>query len=161
MDMKKVGRKMSVLMGVTMSFCMSLIGNITSGHFTVPGFISSFIISTVICLIIGIFVPIGSVAHNATEKCGLERGSLGARALESLITDLFFTPIMTVAMITFAYNMSKKHGEEMKFVPAFLSSLGIGLVVCFLLAFIFTPIYLKIAMKGAAAGGPPADKDKD
>ena len=161
MNMKKVGRKMSVLMGVTMSLCMSLVGNLTSGHFTVPGFISSFIISTIICLVIGLFVPIGPIAHNASIKCGLEKGSLGARALESLITDLFFTPIMTVAMITFAYNMAKKHGESMKFVPAFLSSLGLGLVICFLLAFILTPVYMKIAMKGSEAGGPPSGGDKD
>jgi len=161
MNMKKVGRKMSVLMGVTMSLCMSFIGNLTSGHFTVPGFISSFIISTIICIVIGLFVPIGPIAHNASEKCGLQRDGLGARALESLITDLFFTPIMTVAMITFAYNMAKKHGESMKFVPAFLSSLGIGLVVGFLLAFILTPVYMKIAMKGSEAGGPPSGMDKD
>ena len=160
MDMKKVGRKMSVLMGVTMSLCMSFIGNMTSGHFTVPGFIISFIISTIICLIIGLLVPIGSIAQKASGKCGLERGSLGARALESLITDVFFTPIMTVAMISYAYTMSKKHGEAMKFLPAFLSSLGIGLVVGFLLAFILTPVFLRIAMKGAVPGGPPPQAEK-
>ena len=158
MNMKKVGRKMSVLMGVTMSLCMSLIGNITSGHFTVPGFITSFLISAAISLIIGLLVPVGPIAKGASERCGLESGSLGARSLESLITDVCFTPVMTAAMITFAYFMSKKHGEHMKFVPAFLSSLGIGLVVCFLLAFILTPIYLKRAMKGSA-GGPPHDED--
>lgn len=155
MDMKKIGRKMSIMMGVTMSFCMSLIGTLMSGHFTIPGFIISFIISTVICLIIGYFVPIGQIAHNTCEKRGLERGSLGARCLESLITDVFFTPIMTLAMISYAYIMSKKHDVDMKFLPAFLSSLLIGLVICFILAFIFTPIYLKIAMKGNIPGGPP------
>lgn len=160
MDMKKVGRKMSVMMGVTMSFCMSLIGNLTSGHFTVPGLIISFILSTIICLIIGLFVPIGLIAQKASAKCGLEKGSLGARGLESLVTDLFFTPIMTTAMISYAYTMSKKHGEAMKFLPAFLSSLGIGLIVCFLLAFILTPVYLKIAMKGAVPGGPPPQAEK-
>lgn len=152
MDMKKVGRKMSMLMGITMSFCMSLIGNITSGHFTPVGFISSFIISTIICLIIGFFVPIGSIGSAASRKAGLEKGSNGARCLESLIADLIFTPIMTAAMITFAYTMSKKHGEPMKFVPAFISSLGIGLVVGFLLAFLLTPVYLKIALKGEDRG---------
>lgn len=164
MDMKKVGRKMSMLMGTTMSFCMSLIGNLTSGHFTVPGFIISLLVSIAITLIIGFIVPIGPLSQGASRKCGLERGSMKARCLESLIADLCFTPVMTLAMITFAYNMSKKHGEAMKFVPAFLSSLGIGLVVCFMLAFILTPVYLKLAMKGAAHGGPPPEagkKDED
>ena len=143
MDMKKVGRKMSIMMGLTISFCMSLIGNLMSGHFSVPGFLISFVISAVICLIIGWFVPIGQIAHNVCEKRGLERGSLGARCLESLITDVFFTPVMTLAMISYAYMMSKKNDVDMKFLPAFLSSLGTGLVVCFILAFIFTPIYLR------------------
>jgi len=157
MKMKKEDRIMSMLMGTTMSLCMSFIGNITSGHFTVPGFISSFIISFVICIVIGLFVPIGQVANSITDKCGLRRGSMGRRALESLITDIFFTPIMTVAMISYAYNMAKKHGDHMKFVPAFLSSLLIGLIICFLLAFILTPVYLKIARNGS---NPPQDDDK-
>ena len=148
MNMKKARRKMNMLMGITMSFCMSLIGNITSGHFTPVGFISSFIISTIISLLIGFFVPIGPVSHAASRRFGFEKGSNGARCLESLIADFIFTPVMTLAMITFAYNMSKKHGEHMQFVPAFLSSLGIGLVVGFLLAFLLTPVYLRIAMKG-------------
>ncbi len=152
MNMKKAGRKMSMLMGLTMSFTMSLIGNITSGHFTPVGFILSFIISSIISLIIGFFVPVGPLSHAASEKCGLEKDSIGARCIESLVADVIFTPVMTLAMITFAYNMSKKHGEPMKFVPAFLSSLGIGLIVCFLLAFLLTPVYLKIAMKDVDGG---------
>ena len=164
MDMKKVGRKISIIMGLTMSFCMSLIGNLTSGHFSVPGFLISFVISAAICLAIGFFVPVGQIAHNTCEKRGLERGSLSARCLESLITDVFFSPIMTVAMTSYAYMMSKKHDYDMKFLPAFISSLCIGLVVCFILAFIFAPIYLRIAMKGNIPGGPPPQagkKDED
>ena len=126
MDMKKVGRKMSMLMGITLSFCMSLIGNITSGNFKVPALVTSFLV-----------------------RLGLEEHSLGARCIESLVADLIFTPVMTVAMVSFAYMMAKKHDEAMPYVPALLRSLGIGLVLGFMLAFVLTPVYLKIAMKGA------------
>ena len=79
MDMKKVGRKMSMLMGITLSFCMSLIGNITSGNFKVPAFVTSFLVSVVICLIIGFVVPIGKLGKGASGRLGLEEHSLGAR----------------------------------------------------------------------------------
>ena len=149
MDMKKIGRKMSMLMGVTLSFCMSLIGNITSGNFKVPAFVTSFLVSVVICLIIGFIVPIGKLGKGASGRLGLEEHSLGARCIESLVADLIFTPVMTVAMVSFAYMMAKKHDEAMPYVPALLRSLGIGLVLGFMLAFVLTPVYLKIAMKGA------------
>ncbi|MBR4628241.1 MAG: hypothetical protein IKO47_11200 [Ruminococcus sp.] len=155
MNMKRVGRKMSVMMGITMSFCMSLIGNLMSGHFSVPGFLISFLISVAISLVIGFFVPVGSIAKGASSRCGLERGSTGARVLESLVMDFIFTPVMTLSMVSYAYMMSKKHDVEMNFLPALLTSLGIGLVVGFILAFLLTPVYLKIAMKGEVPSGPP------
>ena len=46
----------------------------------------------------------------------------------------------------------------MPYVPALLRSLGIGLVLGFMLAFVLTPVYLKIAMKGA---GPGFDGDSE
>ena len=46
--MKNPAVKMSLLMGITMSFVLSLIGNLSSGMFTVPGFLKSFCISFLI-----------------------------------------------------------------------------------------------------------------
>ena len=153
MEMKKIGRKMSIYMGLTLSLCMSFIGNMTSGHFTVPGFLISFVVSSIICLVIGFFIPIGPVSQSVSRKFGLAERSLGARAVESLVADFIFTPVMTLAMISFAYKMATSHGEKMKFLPAFLSSLGIGMLMGFMIAFVLTPVFLKLAMKGT-----PTDK---
>ena len=102
-----------------------------------------------VALIIGFIVPIGKLGKGASGRLGLEEHSLGARCIESLVADLIFTPVMTVAMVSFAYMMAKKHDEAMPYVPALLRSLAIGLVLGFMLAFVLTPVYLKIAMKGA------------
>ncbi len=58
MYMKKVGIIMSVLMGVTMSFCLSLTNSIVSADkFDMTQFLISFGASTVLSLIIGLIVP--------------------------------------------------------------------------------------------------------
>jgi len=43
MDMKKIGRQMSLMMGVTLSLVLSFVGVFTSGQFTLPAFIMSFL----------------------------------------------------------------------------------------------------------------------
>ncbi|SDB67800.1 hypothetical protein [Butyrivibrio sp. INlla16] len=49
-QMRKIGRQMAIRMGILMSLALSLVGTLTSGHFTVPGFIISFVLSTIISL---------------------------------------------------------------------------------------------------------------
>ena len=62
--MKNPAVKMSLLMGITMSFVLSLIGNLSSGMFTVPGFLKSFCISFLISLIIGFIIPIKKISDD-------------------------------------------------------------------------------------------------
>ena len=158
--MKKVGMLMNVCMGVTMSFFLSLVGNLTSGHFTFPGFLASFLISTVISLVIGFLVPIRRISDNVCEKAGLAHGSIKARLLESVISDLIYTPFITLAMVTFAYFTAASHAPEgaPPFLPMFLSSLLISLAVGYVLIFIFTPLFLGLLIKKF---GPPAGQRPD
>ena len=73
--------KMSLLMGTTMSFVLSLIGNLSSGMFTVPGFLKSFCISFLISLIIGFIIPIKKISDALCEKAGARPGTLKARII--------------------------------------------------------------------------------
>ena len=167
-EMKKIGMLMNVCMGVTMSFFLSLVGNLTSGHFTVPGFLISFVVSTVISLIIGFIVPIKKISDGACGKAHLEPGSIKARLLDSVISDLIYTPFITLAMVTLAYFTIASHAPEgaPPFVPMFLSSLLISLAVGYVLIFVFTPLYLGILMKkfgppmGQRPGAPGEKKDR-
>ena len=145
---KKIGMQMNMYMGITLSICLSLVGNLTSGHFTPIGFLISAVVSSII--------PIGKVSEAPCEKCGLKRGSLGARCLSSLISDCIYTPIITLAMVFLASRMAARMGGTLPFLPAFIKSLIISMIVGFVLVFIFTPFYLRIVMKANGAEVPPA-----
>ena len=148
--MMKVGRAMSIRMGIAMSFCLSLVGTLTSGHFTPVGFLISFVISSIISLLIGFIIPMGKVSEGARMKAKLERGSIPARLLETFISDLIYTPIITLAMVFFAYRMVIKQSGGMaqpNFWGMFLPSLCICFVVGFILIFIVQPIFMKSVMK--------------
>ena len=149
-QMRKIGRQMAIRMGILMSFCLSLVGILSSGHFTVPGFIISFILSTIISLIIGFIIPIGKVTAILCARMRLQRGAFGTRVFESLVSNTIYTPVMTLVMVAFAYNMAMRQSEGMAqipFVPMFLKSLFICYVVGFFLIFIFQPLLLKQLMK--------------
>ena len=145
--MKKVGIKMSLCMGITLSFFLSLIGTATSGHFSVPGWITSFLISAVISLIIGFIVPVKKVTDSACARFNMQPGKLSTKCFECLISDLIYTPVITLCMVFFAYRMATAQGAPLHFLPMFLSSLVICLIAGFILIFIFMPFYMKLLIK--------------
>ena len=149
--MKKVGSQMSLLMGVTLSFCLSLTGNLMgakqSGGFSVPGFLISFVVSTIISLIIGFFVPMKKVNDSVCGSLNLKPGQMGTRLMESFISDIIYTPVMTLIMVFLAYKQATSHGAQIPFLPMFLSSLVVCLIVGYILIFIFMPLYMKLVMK--------------
>lgn len=167
MNMKKIGITMSLLMGVTLSFFLSLVGNLGSEDgFKLPAFLVSFVVSTVISLIIGFLVPMPKLERGAVKAMGLKERSVPAKLVSALISDLIYTPIITLAMIVLARKMAMKmshgHADLPPFMVMFLKSLIISLIVAFIIILIVTPIYMKLSFKAAgvdpAAGGPPADR---
>ncbi|MBR1476725.1 MAG: hypothetical protein IJ608_02040 [Lachnospiraceae bacterium] len=154
--MKKIGMQMNIMMGVTLSFCLSLVGNLTSGHFTVLGFLISFAASTIVSLIIGFFVPLKKLTDDFTRKHNLEQGKLKTRCVESLISDLIYTPVITLLMVTMAYFMASKNAPAgaVHFLPMFLPSLVISLIVAYIIIFIITPVYIGFLMKKNGVGRP-------
>ena len=148
--MRIIGRKMSIVMGILMSFCLSLTGTLTSGHFTPVGFLISFVISTIISLLIGFILPVGKIGGDVCGKMGLKRGSIGFRLMETFILDLLYTPVITLALVFLAYKMATRDPEaaaHLSFLPIFLSSLLICFVVAYILIFIIQPIILKQFLK--------------
>ncbi len=147
--MKRVGRSMSICMAITLSFFLALTGNLVgmvqSGRFDTIGFVIGFGLSVVVSLIIGFVVPMGKIHGFIERKFG--RGDILGRYIESLISDLIYTPIMTFLMVVLAYFMAKSHGGSPPFLGMFLPSLGICFVIGFILIFIFMPFYMKMLMK--------------
>lgn len=156
---RKVGRAMSIRMGIAMSFWLSLIGTLTSGHFTPVGFLVSFLVSSVISLIIGFVLPVGKITGGTCEKMGLQRGSIKYRFMESFISDLLYTPVLTLVMVFLAYQAVMKQSggaAKLNFAGMFFPSLGICFVAGFVLIFLIQPIFMKSVFKkyGVPGFGP-------
>ena len=96
--MKKAEIKMSLLMGLSMSFVLSLVGMMSAGQFTVPGFLRSFLISFAISMILGLIIPVRRISTAILIKTGIKPGTLKANLLEALVSDLAYSPIMTFIM---------------------------------------------------------------
>ena len=91
---------MSALMSVTMGLLLTGVGLISSGHFTVPAFVTSFLLSVVVALLIGVIVPMPKINQALARRFQLVPGSMKARAVETLVSDAIYTPIMTFVMVT-------------------------------------------------------------
>ena len=174
--MRKISVEMSILMGVTLSFFLSLTGNLSSGHFTFMGFVSSFIVSLFISLIIGFLVPLKKITDSLVEKLHLEPYKLGKHLFEAFISDLIYTPVITLCMVSLAYKMATHQGAQMPYGPMLGKSMILSMAVGYLLIFIFTPLYMKLVFKhngitpgmgpqgrpdGAPMGGPANRPESD
>ncbi len=153
--MKKMSVQMSLLMATTLSFFLSMTGLLTAGKFTVPAFIISFLESFVISMIIGFFIPMKKVGDAAVAKAGLTPHSLKARLLETLLSDIIYTPFMTFVMVFMAHKQASKEGNPPPFLIMFGKSLIISLIVAYVIIFIVNPIFLKFLMKKNGIGAPP------
>ena len=151
--MNTIGKHMNIAMGVALSFCLSLVGNLTSGHFTATGFLSSFVLSVIVSLLIGVCVPLGRITEHICKH--MQRGTLGRRCTESLISDLVYTPVMTLLMVILAWFGTTRHGGSMPFIPALVKAEIISLIVGFVLIFIFQPLFLRQILKENGIGAPP------
>ena len=83
-----------VFLGVVLSFFLSFVGTLQSGHFSVVALIVSFMCSSILSIIIGIFVPIKRITDSACRKANVKIEGFGGRCLAALIGDLIFTPFM-------------------------------------------------------------------
>lgn len=153
--MKKIGFQISLLMGVAMSLCLSFTGLFCSGKFTLMGFVTSFGESFVISMIIGLLVPMKKVNDKMGEKLHLQPGALKTRLLETLVSDLIYTPVITLVMTFSAYKTATAHGARMKYLPMFGESLIISLLVAFCVIYLVTPLIFRFVMSQNGISGPP------
>ena len=153
----KIKFHMSLMMGITLSLCLSFVGTFTSGSFTIGGFIVSFLESLVISLVIGCFVPMKRLEDKACEKAGITGKPLACRALGSLISDLIYTPIITIFMVTINY-VKIPAAHRPPYVLMLGKSMLISLVVAYLIVFLAAENYMKFIMKRSGVGRPPEDR---
>ncbi len=145
--MDKVGKQMNIYMGVTLSLCLSLAGTLTSGHFTVSGLIIGFVVGTVISIALGYLIPIKKITDTVCEKMEVEENTGAGRCISALVSDVLFTPIITLVMVILAYVNTVSHGGSMPFVPAFIKSFVVCFAVGYAVIFLVTPLFLRLAIR--------------
>lgn len=138
---------MSILMGVALSFCLSLFGTLHSGHFSVPAFLVSFAVSLTVSLLIGFLVPMPKLEASVCNKLNIGQHSMKGNAVTTLISDLIYTTLITLAATVLAYRQMTKAGGSASFGAMFFSSLLISLVIGYVLIFILKPLFLKLVLK--------------
>jgi len=156
--MKAVGLKISLLMALLMSFSLSLTGNLTAERPPnmpmapiIIGFLASFGVSFVVSFAIGLVVPMPNVNAALARKFHLQPWALKTHIVESIVSNLIYTPLMTTTMVTFVYFCLMPKGPKPPFLPMFIESQIICFIVAQVLIFIFVPLILKLVLP---KGGP-------
>ena len=147
--MKEYGRKLSLCMGIMMSFCLSAIGLFSANAFTPLSLLLNFAISFTVISIVSRFFNAERIAVGVLERNSIDPGSIKGRMIQALIVDLIYSPIMTFAMVTIAYVSASKNGNDMPYIPMLLKGLAVSFVAAFFLCLIFVPIFEKILNRKA------------
>ena len=87
---------MSLLMAAALSLYMSLVNNLMSGDFVLSMFLITLATSFVVSLIIGMIVPMPKISKAVAQKM---KPGPAVRVVDTLVSDLIYTPIITVCMI--------------------------------------------------------------
>ena len=157
--MNRIDRKMSILLGLTLSFVLSLIGVVASGNFTIVRFFNSFMITFLVSLLIISVIPIRSIGEYFIHKFNLRRGSRGYRAVCALIFDLLLCPIMALVMSYYAYRIQNDHGAQLNFAQMSIKGIIASTLLGFACSYLMTPILLKLVYRSEEI--PPQKEEEE
>ncbi len=157
--MKKVGIEMSILMGITLSIFLSIANVIAAGRFNIINLILNILIASVVSISIGLVVPMGKLNLTLDKSLGFKPGSLPARLVEAFVSDLIYTPVVSIIMIIFNYirvttHLPKEVRATIPFAPMLAKGLIVSFLVGYVLIFFIQPVFMKIVFKRNGINGP-------
>jgi len=148
--MRKIRIKMNILMGVSMSFILSLVGSLSGGHFALPSWILSFAISAVLALLIGFVVPIKKLCDGFCKKCNANPQSIKGNLLGALVSNIIYTPVLTIVMVSIMVSIAAAHapaGAAPSIGQVLPGSLIICLIAGYICIIVLQPLFLKLLLK--------------
>lgn len=137
--MRLVNFEISLLVGGILSFSLSLIGNLTSGQFEVHAWLTGFLVSLVISVVVGLLVPMPRISMLMHKK--FQKTPFVGYLLETLISDLIYTPVICYLMVLLAWFRSGRH---FPFAIGFFRSLGVTFVAGYVLIFVLVPLIKRL-----------------
>ena len=79
----------------------------------------------------------------------MKRQPLIKGCISSVVSDVIYTPIITLSMILLARKMASSHGGSLPpFIVMYIKSLVISMIVAFVIISIVTPVFIKHFTKG-------------
>lgn len=158
--LRRIGIIMNILMGFSLSLGLSLIGNACSGHFSIQQWLVSFAASFLLSLVIGFCIPVRKIAGAACKTLDFVPFSAESHAMDSLVSDIFYTPLITLLMIYLAYRGAVSHGAPVSFLPMFVESLVISMLAGFVLIYVLQPVFLRLLeVRAPSAKEKPASHE--
>ena len=161
-QMRAVGLRISFMMALWMSFTLSIFGTATAerpaGMPLAPiiiGWFGSFILSFVVSFGICFVVPMGKINAALGQKLHLTPHKMTTHAIETFVSNLIYTPLMTAVMVTFAFFVLMPPDHKPPFLPMFVGSQIACFVFGYLMIFIAMPFIAKKAFKSTGIGMPP------
>ncbi|MCR5277851.1 MAG: hypothetical protein K6E19_00240 [Lachnospiraceae bacterium] len=148
--MRKVGIRMSILMGITLSLFLSVTNVVMSGHFSWSILLIDIAVAMVVSISLGLVIPMGKLNMSLDKSMGFKPGTIKARLVETFVSDLIYTPIVTVIMIIFNYILITSHvpeGVVIPMAPMMAKGFAVSFVVGYVLIFIFQPLFQKLVFK--------------
>ncbi len=143
---RNVGTMVGVLMGLLISLVLSIVGPLRSGHFTVVSMLVSFLCSSIISVLIGIFVPIKSITDGACTAMKISPQKILGRLISAFISDLMYTPLVTFLMVLMNYKRAKMRNHDLNFGHMYLGNLVLSFVIAYFLIVIFLPLIIKLSI---------------
>lgn len=147
--MRAIMVKMTVLMGLVMSFILSLTGTLMGGHFTLPSWLMSFGISFIISLIIGFVVPIKKLGDGLCGCFKIVPESFKGTLVSACVSNLIYTPIITIIMVVVMLKNVAAHmpADQVQNVPPIGRVLPGSLIVSFLVGYVVIVIVQPLLIK--------------
>ena len=157
--MKKIENEISLLMGMTIGFVLTMVGLISSGTFSWPAFISSYLVSFLISQILTRIIPVRKISETLTKKMDLKQGSVMYRLVDTFISDLCYSPIMTFIMVSVAYYQATSHGAKLNYGAMLLKSEVLSFIIAFIVIYFVSPLIIRTVLKrNGIAMSDPAQK---
>ncbi len=148
--LRKISLRISLYMAITMSFCLSIIGNVegyimSGGKRPLPALITgiavSFVVGFIISMLIGMVVPMKKVEDAVCRKAHTSVKSLKGKLLNTLVSDVIYTPIISTVQVILGY-IQMPENQRPPFIGMWLSSVVICMLFGYIIVFIFQPIYM-------------------
>ena len=149
--MKKVGFHMNILMGFSLSFCLSLTNTLQAEKPTLNVWLMSFGVSAVISFALSFLMPMKKAEDKVVGALGLTENRCASRLVSTAVSDFIYTPVITLAMVLLVRYLVMQESHGMAQLPPFpimfIKSFIVSFIVAYCIIYLINRPMLKVVLK--------------